>query len=401
MILIRAARAAILALALCGFVPGAGFAQSGTAATPRLDPDPRAFVFAQAESQAGVDGRLDWDVLLDAALWASGAGEGEALALRTELRRSIIDLLKDEKLPAEAAPRAEAVLAFLHRRFLKAYSEQQTRLDTLLKTGQYNCVSSAVLFLVAGTAAGLEIQGVATADHAFCSVLVQDEWKDVETTRPYGFDPGNRREFHDEFGRLTGFAYVPAQDYRSRRSIGALELISLILSNRIVAAESAGRFAEAVGYAVDRWALLSLGRPEDGDSLFPDAERELLERLLNYGASLAQRGRDAEALAWADRAIDRFKSHPRWDDFIHSVLNNFSIRLLQAGKYAEARAKIAAYAGRIDPSVHRDLIKMVVEAELVGRAQGALSAEEAAELYSRLEDALAGQASLRRPAHGR
>jgi tetratricopeptide (TPR) repeat protein len=229
----------------------------------------------------------------------------------------------------------------------------------------------------------------------------------VETTNPYGFDPGNRREFHDEFGRVTGFAYVSARDYRNRRSVGPLELVSLILANRIVAAESAGRFAEAVGYAIDRRALLSLGvssgsgaptgEPTGGNGpnvdagLFPDAERELLERLLNYGVSLAQRSREAEALAWADSAIDRFGSHVRWNDFIHSALNNLTIRLVQAGKYGEAYANLEAYSDRLETQVQRDLFRIVVEAELVKRVQGIAAVQEAEAIFSALDDALAEQ----------
>ena len=428
----KPALAAMLALALRLLVPEAAFAQTGAAPSgsanvpsgsaapagaPRLDADPRALLFAQAydqaDAQAGardadnhtrdagstISGRdsPDWEVLLDAALWASGADDREAAALAAELRTALRIFLDDPKLPSDDAGRAEAVLDFIHRRFLKSYSELQTRLDTVLKTGRYNCVSSAVLYLVAGTAAGLEIRGVATADHAFCSVLAGDERKDVETTSPYGFDPGNRREFHDQFGRVTGFAYVSARDYRNRRSVGPLELISLILANRIVAAESAGRFAEAVGYAIDRRALLSRGGlsgnggSSDDSGLFPDAERELLERLLNYGVSLAQRSREAEALAWADRAIDRFGSHIRWNDFIHSALNNLTIRLVQAGKYGEAYANLEAYSDRLETQVQRDLFRIVVEAELVKRVQGIASVQEAEVIFSALDDALAGQ----------
>ena len=65
------------------------------------------------------------------------------------------------------------------------------------------------------------------------SVLVNGQQIDVETTNPFGFNPGARKDFTDSFGKVTGFAYVPPGNYSDRRSIGEKELLSLILYNRV------------------------------------------------------------------------------------------------------------------------------------------------------------------------
>ena len=53
------------------------------------------------------------------------------------------------------AERGREILKYLYRNYLKSYSLNQTKLDTALESGSYNCVSSAVLYLAAAKAAGL------------------------------------------------------------------------------------------------------------------------------------------------------------------------------------------------------------------------------------------------------
>ncbi|MDR3174091.1 MAG: hypothetical protein LBU19_07570, partial [Treponema sp.] len=62
----------------------------------------------------------------------------------------------------------------MHREFLRSYSAMQTRLDTLLSNGRYNCVSSAVLYLILARSQGLDVRGVAARDHAFASLRQGD-----------------------------------------------------------------------------------------------------------------------------------------------------------------------------------------------------------------------------------
>jgi len=342
-------------------------------AAPRLDPDPEARRFAAALEAAG-NGGMDWELLLRAALWSSGAAAGGAPASgagsagyseEAGFRSAVAQLLAPGYLPAEGRERAEKVLTFMHRTFLRSYSERQTRLDTLLRRGTYNCVSSAVLYLILGRAAGLDVGGVVTRDHAFCTVSFGGELIDVETTSPYGFDPGSKTEFHDEFGRVTGFSYVSPRNYRERSPLGPVELVSLIFSNRIADADAAGRYAESVGYALDRRDLLHY-RGSSGDAtLFGSAERDLLDRLLNYGAALARAGRETEALDWARAATDRYGTDPRWQEFCYSALNNRIVKLLRTGNGAAGREEFQRYADLTTAAQAGELDRLITDAELV------------------------------------
>jgi hypothetical protein len=295
----------------------------------------------------------------------------------------------------------------MHKKFLKSYSLTQTRIDTILSNGRYNCVSSAVLYLILANAVNLEVKGVMTRDHAFITVYAGGEAPgelmaaiDVETTNPYGFDPGTRRDFHDDFGRLTGFAYVPARNYRDRTTISALELISLIFSNRIADLEGRKRYAEAVPLAVNRTRLLADRRDGVSSSIFEDPEKDLVERLLNYGASLVNAGKEEEGLRWAALASGKYPDPARWQEFIFTAANNQMVKLSRGGRISEARVFLAANAGllsrenfsRLDlmvtnmelAAVDAELTKLANQISRADQAEGILAALDQAEAEKRL-----------------
>ena len=370
------------------------FAQSAArqnAAFPSLEIDPRAEELVR-RAQNGV---YAWQDLIDIALWASGMEYTARNQGGTPYRDIVIaaaeELRASPELPQDRRTRGDYVLGFMHKKFLKGYLENQTRLDEIINTGRYNCVSSAVLYAILAEAAGLDVRGVMTKDHAFATVAAGTEIIDVETTNPYGFDPGSRREFHDAFGKLTGFAYVPSRNYRDRADISLLELCSLILSNRIADLEKRNRYNEAVPLAANRAALLANRRDPVSSPLFQDGEKDLLDRLLNYGASLLNGGHETDALAWAEYAVPR---HPggeagekRWREFSFTALNNLTVRLIRAGKTADARAALDRYGANLGPADYDKLDSQLLDAELLGMANGLGKTENAAGILAAVDKA--------------
>jgi hypothetical protein len=369
-------------LCLFGFAAGLAlglFAQSPGQGEPfpSLEPDPRAGEFARLSGP-----NPSWKDLAEAGLWASavefqaaGASRNRPVSRTAEMsliNRAAEELRGAPDLPAEPRQRGEYVLSYMHKKFLKSYSAPQTRLDALLQNGRYNCVSSAVLYLILARAADLDVRGIVTKDHAFAIVRAGGGSWDVETTNPYGFDPGSRREFHDQFGRLTGFTYVPARNYRDRTAIEALELVSLILFNRIAQAEEQGRFGDAVVFAVNRAALLA-NREETAEGFFAAPQRDLQDRLINYGAALLGRNREEEAFRWAAYAAGDRSSDKRWQDLILAAVNNRVVKLIQERRFAEAGDFLAAAEPLLSGENFRQLNITLSDSELTFRA-GRLSA---------------------------
>ncbi|GHT68583.1 hypothetical protein FACS1894110_16460 [Spirochaetia bacterium] len=363
-------------------------AQSPASAFPNLEPDPKAAEFARR----GQTGPYTWQDLTEISLWASGADADASPARGQPSYRALIaaavqELQNAPDLPQNERERGEYVLTFMHKKFLKSYSALQTRIDTILSNGRYNCVSSAVLYLILADAVELEVKGVMTRDHAFISVHADGEAIDVETTNPYGFDPGNRREFHDDFGKLTGFAYVPARNYRDRTTINALELVSLILHNRIADLESRKRFAEAVPLAVNRASLLAGRLDGISSSIFEDPEKDLIDRLLNYGVSLINGGKEDDGLRWAAMASAKYPNPVQWQEFIYTAANNRMVKLSRGNHSSEARAFLTANANLLSPENFKLLDSMTTDAELTEMSNRISRADQAEDILAALDRA--------------
>jgi len=300
--------------ALFPAAPGPGFAELGARLGAEAEPlPPRS--------------------LAEAALLASGLAPDRLPSYLARLEALVAAALANPGLAADAAPaaRGEALLAFLHERALRRYEADATGLDQLLDSGRYNCVSSALLYAIAGRAAGLSVLAVRTPDHAFCLLEAPDRDIDVETTNRYGFDPGNKKEFTDSFGRVTGFAYAPPGAYSRRELIGDRVFAGLVLSNRAAILERSGRYREAL--------LLGL----DLDLLAPGEESRafLLDRVNNVAAELSRRRDYGSARAFVEEARASLGDSPRLASLARDAAYNEAAALAQAGSW-EAALEAAA-----------------------------------------------------------
>jgi tetratricopeptide (TPR) repeat protein len=376
----------VLLLGLIPYSP-ALFAQSA-GAVPIFQADPQAAVYA-ARLRTG---NYTWLDLTEIALWASSVGDvpaGGQSSFAELMFRAAVELGAAPDLPRDPRERGAYVLTFMYSRYLKTYVEWQTRLDEIFVSGRYNCVSSAVFYMLLADSVGLEVRGVMTKDHAFVTVNTGTELVDVETTNPLGFDPGSRLEFHDGFGQVTGFAYVPARNYRDRVSISQPELISLILSNRISELETRSRFAEVVPLAMDRAVLLEGRLDPVNSTFFADPEKDLMDRLFNYGASLIKAERETDALTWAATRV-QYPADSRWQEFIYAALNNLLVKHLRSQRLTEARAALTLYAPELDLDNRSRLEALVLDAELVQESSRISTFAETEDFIGRIEIARTG-----------
>lgn len=339
------ARRAILTLLLL-FCAATVFAQS---TEPRLSPTQFAVELGKASAPLSVS------QLIEASLRFSGA-DAATIASDTARLEKIVAEAKQAVAPYSTDyEKGDQLLIFMHKRLLTHYSEPQTRVDTLLRTGQFNCVSSAVLYMILGRAIGLHVEGVYTPDHAFCTVKARGRLVDVETTNRYGFDPGTKTAFHDAFGN-TGFTYVPPGNYRLRTATDGRGLLSFILQNRMSLLERQYRFAEAVGLAVDRYAVLGTKA----------ALNDLASEAGNYCALLNQRREYAKGITFVDAVEKRYGKLPRLVKLMNGLVHNEVLRFTNAGQYQEALTLIRerSAAGSIDASNVASLKRMVTERQL-------------------------------------
>jgi len=353
---------------------------------PRIEPDPKALDYYRISRQPN----YSWQELAQISLWASGDA---ALSDLEKIKSTVAALNSQIDPAADGKEKAEFILSYIHKNILKSYSLYQTRLDILFSNGRFNCVSSAVLFVIMCKAAGIDASGVMTKDHAFAMVHINGQDIDVETTNPYGFDPGNRKEFHDSSGKITGFAYVPPQNYRDRQTINQIELVSLILNNRIGDYEKANNFAAAVPLAVDRAALLlggsySLTREiSTSEFLFVDPRKDLMDRLINYGASLLKANKEEDCVRWVVLASSTYPDANRWQELFFAAINNRISRFIKERKIPDARNFLENQKSHITEASYAQLDTLIVDADLLNRANNFKTADEGDEIIADIDKA--------------
>jgi tetratricopeptide (TPR) repeat protein len=315
--------------------------------------------------------------LAEASFLLSGVSKEAAAPYLRETEQLIAAFtafLRDNGDPESSYTRGELILDFLHETIFTAYDEFQTRTDIVLKRGTYNCVSSAVFYAVLAEAAGLPVQTVNTDDHVFCSVRTEKGDIDVETTSPYGFHPGVKREFTDSFGK-TGFTYVPPGNYSKRDRGDVLALLSFILQNRIAELQKQKRYAESVGLAVDRYALVG-----DGTTF-----SLMITEFINYAAGLNSRGEYIKGIQFLRYARERYNTRDAFEDIYATLANNETIRLTDAGRYDASEALIDEWSGLgiISGGYARELMGLVYDRKAY-TAVNSLPPREAEELLDKM-----------------
>jgi len=284
----------------------------------RTTPDDRVLAIGEISEP------LPLDVLIRAAFIASGTKDNE-LDRDVETVLKIIDSL-DSLSSFDMARRGEAVLEWMHENLLRRYAEFQTSLTILLEKGTYNCVSSAVLYMLLSRGVGIPVHGVLTKDHAFCHIPVtgRSGGIDVETTTKHGFDAQSRKLARDSFTRRTGFVYVPAG--KQRKDIGEKELISLIYQNRISVLQKSGHWEEVVGLSLDRW-LLAKSKAAMNDYKLS---------VRNYAIYLNRQKRHVQGLDFLNDASRTLSGDHGFEDIASVLLGNAVVLNLRENHIEEA-----------------------------------------------------------------
>lgn len=172
----------------------------------------------------------------------------------------------------------EYILEILHNLIFKKYNSLSFKLSDLIENHEYNCVSSTLIFYIFLKKYGITCYPVETKDHVFIKVILNNEEFDVETTNQFGFNPGNKKEVLDELGKVTGFAYIPPQNYKDRNNINVKKLISMIYNNLYVIYVSNNDYIRSVSLG---FIIMKLRNDNKGNKLFETIYYNFLIYLYN------------------------------------------------------------------------------------------------------------------------
>ena len=301
-----------------------------------LAPMPDLSPLPLSQQLSGTREPLPVDTIVDAALQFSGASDADAAAAKDKLEGLVQRFSAEVADVTSQSELGEKALTFLHKNVFSGYSTLQTRVDTALETGIYNCVSSAVLYMIVARSVGLSVGGVRTTDHAFCTVLVNGQPVDVETTNPLGFNPGAKKEFTDSFGKVTGYAYVPPGDYANRQSIGEKELLSLILNNRVSESWDVRAYKDALQPAVSAFTLMGTD----------DSRKLLTGAFTNYISWLGMHQQFSQAVQFTDSVKASFGGIVDIEQPRRDIYHNWIVGMITMNDYTDADALLSQSAVR-------------------------------------------------------
>lgn len=254
----------------------------------------------------------------------------------------------------DSATRAEAVLTLMYDQVLSRYQLPQSSIVTMFENGTYNCVSSSVLYACLATDAGLTVRPLKTTGHAFCQVNINGSWVTVETTNPYGYNPGERKYVSEDPNR---YAVVEAKVYRSCTVCSLPMLVSLIAQNRASVAKEQGDVTSSVELMLLRVSLLqNASRAEQNEAL-----DGFLTACNNYAVNDQRKNNYVRALDWLILCKETDSCY--WSDTLQSVYDNTLFNqcadYLNAGKWKDASDFLAEYKTYATPSRCREIEVLV------------------------------------------
>lgn len=280
-------------------------------------------------------------------LLASGADDEKIRAHLETLENLSREFSKNLPSGFSNEEKADAALAFIYEKILSRYQLVQTRVDVAMESGVYNCVSSDVIFIYFAKTLGIPVVAVETPNHAFCTIESDGKNVDVETTNPFGVNPGRKRVSDLPNGGKQ-YLSVPAKNYQNRRDVDDRRLLALIYNNRIATLQKQrGSSAATIGLAVDACALQANSAK---------AVQTVAECVCNYASDLSEAGKYDDALVLVLRAQEIFGANKNYSTVIESANYNILVDKVETLPLEDALNELQAKREKVSAQNYSKLL---------------------------------------------
>ena len=245
--------------------------------------------------------------------------------------------------------KGKAVLKLLYRDYLKTYSATQTKTDVALETGLYNCVSSALLYMAAAKACNLNVKGQKATEHALCSIYVpgakQGQLKkiDVETTNPYGFNPGGMEAIENS-EEMKKYYIVPKKLYGNRQEVSDFVFAGLIAGNICTECIKNGDYNRAVPLGAARYEVIR----QEASRAAREVRKDFDVLASNYVNLCSQDiNKYSEVLNWYTSFIDRWGMTDFLQKNMDGSFNNLMVLCGRENNYEFAEQYFNQFKGYV------------------------------------------------------
>jgi len=329
---------------------------SSPANLPSVDP---LFIY---DAGASFDDEDIVKVALEFSECPVSSPEGQSVLSRyMNLRKSVTDA---SFMKLSQSERAEKILSILYKEIIYTYKERQTRINVLFDEGTYNCVSSSVLYLALAKAASLDVRGQVTPNHAFCTLYLTDgsgggKTKiDVETTNPYGFNPGVKKRVHENI-KGGSYTIVPKRNYRGRYEVEDKIFVSLVGGNLVADYDKAGNWQKSVPMAAACVAFT-----QDCDGPHNNNRNEFEKTATNFVVSLQREKRYGTVLDWLDLLCDKWGAGKNLRNTYEKSLSNYIVALCRTGSFSAAKEAFDKRKEKVGSQMQKRIEQEIFEHEV-------------------------------------
>lgn len=245
--------------------------------------------------------------------------------------------------------KGKSVLKLLYRDYLKSYSANQTKTDVALETGFYNCVSSALLYMAAAKACNLNVKGQKATEHALCSIYVpgakQGQLKkiDVETTNPYGFNPGSMEAIENS-EEIKKYYIVPKKLYGNRQEVSDFIFAGLIAGNICTECIKSGDYNRAIPLGAARYEVIR----QESSRAAKEVRKDFDVLASNYVNLCSESiNKYADVLNWYTSFIDRWGMTDFLQKNMDTSLNNLMVLCGRENNYEFAEQYFNQFKGYV------------------------------------------------------
>ena len=161
---------------------------------------------------------------------------------QSEIRKETAIYAKGEKLLHAMHASFFASGGGQENELVEGYDSKQSQVSTIFKNGRFNCISSAILYMILARYADLRVEGVVTAHHAFIQILDENgRMIEVETTSKLGYGLAHDAEFYRKsFARFSlsrNLSMPTYEDYLKRRVLPPYRFIAENMNHQHTAKE--------------------------------------------------------------------------------------------------------------------------------------------------------------------
>ena len=279
---------------------------------------------------------------------------------------------------------AELIMKVMYDNVLSNYSRRQTKLSVMFKTGNYNCVSSSLLFLALAKDCGLDARIQETSVHAFVTVYTKDGQKfDVETTNPAGVNPGEKKMISQNSSGSKKYTIVPKTYYSNRVEISDRKAVTLPAKNICAELSDKNEFEKGIPLAASVYEFVTKEKA---------AVRKDYDAICANFAAYANQNRQYEAALKLLRAV---MGHYGKSDLLVRNYNDIAYNAVaescNINDFKNARNLLVSYNYYLTEKTTQEISDMIFESEKLEEIQDLMHQNKFLEAAKLADEALLRQ----------